>query len=123
MPRDGHHPCRLVRSSSADGTSRVGGIFGPAMILWFCRLGLSGSAESRASQILFSLDPFRGVHLLTVACGWLAFVVFGRAFLAVTGGEAFYADVGHFGPLPIRVAWFTIVLPGLFSIISGKEAC
>ena len=96
-----------------NGTSWIGGIFGPIMLIWFTiagALGLRGIAMSPA--ILRALDPLVATTYLWHA-GPLAFVVIGGAFLAVTGGEAFYADMGHFGPLPIRVAWFGVALPAL----------
>jgi KUP system potassium uptake protein len=95
------------------GTSFIGGIFGPIMLLWFIVigiLGVTGIAESPA--ILVALNPLAAVRYLWHA-GPIAFAVIGGAFLAVTGGEAFYADMGHFGPLPIRTAWFGVALPAL----------
>ena len=96
-----------------NGTSWIGGIFGPIMLVWFVIagvLGVVGIAKSPA--VLAALNPLAAVTYLWHA-GPLAFVVIGGAFLAVTGGEAFYADMGHFGPLPIRVAWFGVALPAL----------
>jgi KUP system potassium uptake protein len=96
-----------------NGTSFVGGIFGPIMLVWFIVAGLLGIAGIvRAPAVLAALSPVAAVTYLWHA-GPLAFVVIGGAFLAVTGGEAFYADMGHFGPLPIRVAWFGVALPAL----------
>ena len=96
-----------------NGTSWIGGIFGPVMLVWFLvagALGAIGIAQSPA--ILGALSPLAAITYLWQA-GPLAFVVIGGAFLAVTGGEAFYADMGHFGPLPIRIAWFGVALPAL----------
>ena len=96
-----------------NGTSWLGGIFGPIMLLWFVIagvLGVVGIVQSPA--VLAALSPVPAVTYLWHA-GPLAFAVIGGAFLAVTGGEAFYADMGHFGPLPIRVAWFGVALPAL----------
>jgi KUP system potassium uptake protein len=96
-----------------NGTSWIGGIFGPVMLLWFVIIGLLGlGGIARDPVILVALNPVAAISYLWHA-GALAFVVIGSAFLAVTGGEAFYADMGHFGPLPIRVAWFAIALPAL----------
>ena len=95
------------------GTSFIGGIFGPVMLVWFIiagALGVIGIARSPA--VLAALNPLAAIAYLWHA-GPLALVVIGGAFLAVTGGEAFYADMGHFGPLPIRVAWFGVALPAL----------
>ncbi len=95
------------------GTSFVGGIFGPVMLIWFVVIGLLGIAGiARAPAILAALSPLPAITYLWHA-GPLAFAVIGGAFLAVTGGEAFYADMGHFGPLPIRIAWFGLALPAL----------
>ena len=104
------------------GTSFIGGIFGPLMLIWFiviAILGVSGIAQQPA--ILAALSPVPAVHYLSHA-GGMAFAVIGGAFLAVTGGEAFYADMGHFGPLPIRVAWFVVALPALTLNYFGQGA-
>jgi KUP system potassium uptake protein len=104
------------------GTGKVGTIFGPVMILWFATLGLLGlRGILKAPEVLFSLNPWLGIHFL-IHSGWTGFVVLGSVFLAVTGAEALYADVGHFGTRPIRLAWFWIVLPGLFLNYLGQGA-
>ncbi|HXW21220.1 MAG TPA: KUP/HAK/KT family potassium transporter [Roseiarcus sp.] len=96
-----------------NGTSWIGGIFGPVMLVWFLVAGVLGVVGIiKAPQVLAALSPAPAVAYLWHA-GPLAFVVIGGAFLAVTGGEAFYADMGHFGPLPIRIAWFGVALPAL----------
>ncbi len=96
-----------------NGTSWIGGIFGPVMLVWFIVAGVLGVVGIvRSPAVLAALSPVPAVTYLWSA-GPLAFVVIGGAFLAVTGGEAFYADMGHFGPLPIRVAWFGVALPAL----------
>jgi KUP system potassium uptake protein len=95
------------------GTSWIGGVFGPIMLAWFvviAVLGLLGIARTPA--VIGALSPFPAIHFLWNA-GPLAFVVIGAVFLAVTGGEALYADMGHFGRFPIRVAWFGVALPAL----------
>jgi KUP system potassium uptake protein len=95
------------------GTSWIGGIFGPVMLIWFVVAGVLGIVGiARTPAILAALSPLPAITYLWHA-GPLAFVVIGGAFLAVTGGEAFYADMGHFGPLPIRIAWFGVALPAL----------
>lgn len=104
------------------GTSFVGGLFGPIMLIWFiviATLGLMGVAKTPG--ILAALSPLPAITYLSHA-GPLAFAVIGGAFLAVTGGEAFYADMGHFGPLPIRVAWFAVALPALTLSYFGQGA-
>ena len=95
------------------GTSWIGSIFGPVMLIWFVVAGVLGIVGiARTPAVLAALSPLPAISYLWHA-GPLAFVVIGGAFLAVTGGEAFYADMGHFGPLPIRIAWFGVALPAL----------
>jgi len=104
------------------GTSFVGGLFGPVMLLWFIVIALLGiTGIARAPAILAALSPLPAISYLFHA-GPLVFAVIGSAFLAVTGGEAFYADMGHFGPLPIRVAWFGVALPALTLNYFGQGA-
>jgi KUP system potassium uptake protein len=95
------------------GTGFIGRIFGPVMLLWFVVIGALGIAGiARTPAILAAFSPVPAVHYLLHA-GPVRFAVIGGAFLAVTGGEAFYADMAHFGKLPIRVAWFAVALPAL----------
>jgi KUP system potassium uptake protein len=95
------------------GTSWIGGIFGPVMLVWFGVIGVLGIVGvAKAPAVLAALSPLPAITYLWHA-GPLAMTVIGGAFLAVTGGEAFYADMGHFGPFPIRVAWFGVALPAL----------
>jgi len=96
-----------------NGTAWIGGIFGPIMLVWFIVAGVLGiGGIAKAPAVLAALSPLPAIAYLSHA-GPLALVVIGGAFLAVTGGEAFYADMGHFGPFPIRVAWFGVALPAL----------
>ena len=95
------------------GTAFIGRIFGPIMLIWFVVIGILGILGiAKAPAILAALSPMPAITYLWNA-GPLAFAVIGGAFLAVTGGEAFYADMGHFGPFPIRLAWFGVALPAL----------
>jgi KUP system potassium uptake protein len=95
------------------GTSFLGAIFGPVMLVWFIIIGILGIVGiAKAPVILGALSPLPAITYLWHA-GPLSLAVIGGAFLAVTGGEAFYADMGHFGPFPIRVAWFGVALPCL----------
>jgi KUP system potassium uptake protein len=104
------------------GTSFVGGLFGPVMLLWFIVIGILGVIGiARSPAILAALSPLPAITYLW-HIGPLAFVVIGGAFLAVTGGEAFYADMGHFGPFPIRLAWFGVALPALTLNYFGQGA-
>jgi len=105
-----------------NGTAWIGGIFGPVMLVWFVVAALLGiGGILKAPAVLAALSPLPAVDYLLHA-GPLAFVVIGGAFLAVTGGEAFYADMGHFGPFPIRVAWFGVALPALTLNYFGQGA-
>ncbi len=104
------------------GTGGVGRVFGPVMLVWFtvlALLGLRGIAQ--APEILWGLSPHHGIQFLWRE-GPRAFVVLGAVFLVVTGAEALYADMGHFGRRPIRRAWFGAVLPGLLLNYFGEGA-
>jgi len=95
------------------GTQRVGSIFGPVMLLWFGALAVTGLPELfRNPRILLGLSPTYGIAFLA-AQPWTGFVAMGAVVLAITGAEALYADLGHFGRGPIRSAWFVIVFPAL----------
>jgi KUP system potassium uptake protein len=105
------------------GTGFIGGIFGPIMLCWFIAIGILGLRGIMLSPgILAAFSPFYAVDFLLHAPPVVAFAVLGATFLAVTGGEALYADMGHFGRGPIRLAWFAIVLPGLFLNYFGQGA-
>jgi KUP system potassium uptake protein len=106
----------------ARGTESIGRVFGPVMMLWFLTiavLGLSGLVHH--PEVLRALDPTRALNFLVVH-GWHSFVVLGGVFLAVTGGEALYADMGHFGRNPIRVSWYFVVLPALLLSYAGQTS-
>src|SRR5499433_3477295 len=95
------------------GTARVGGVFGPIMLVWFAVIGLLGALEvAQGPEILLALNPWHGAQLF-VQHRMAAFLVLGAVVLAITGAEALYADMGHFEIGPIRLAWFTAVLPAL----------
>src|SRR3984893_6528163 len=103
----------LLFAIQRKGTSWIGHIFGPVMLVWFVVIAILGIIGIvRAPAILAALSPLPAITYLTHA-GPLAFAVIGGAFLAVPGGEALYAGMGHFGPFPIRVAWFAVALPAL----------
>lgn len=104
------------------GTGGIGAIFGPVMLIWFSTLGLAGLANiALAPGILGAFNPLQAVAFC-MDNGWLAFVAFGAVVLAVTGGEALYADMGHFGAKPIRLAWYVCVLPALALNYLGQGA-
>jgi KUP system potassium uptake protein len=103
------------------GTDFVGNIFGPVMFVWFVAialLGLKGIAQSPA--ILAAISPHHAVLYLSHAGPGIAFAVLGAAFLTLTGAEAMYADMGHFGRLPIQLGWFAIVSPALMLNYLGQ---
>jgi KUP system potassium uptake protein len=104
------------------GTHRVGALFGPVMVLWFIVLAVLGLAWLPTNwTLLTAFDPRHAVRFF-VANGWHGFAVLGAVFLVVTGGEALYADMGHFGKRPIRLAWFALVLPSLLLNYFGQGA-
>src|SRR5262249_13898136 len=104
------------------GTSRIGRAFGPIMALWFAVIALLGLwGISRHPSVLFAIDPRHGLSYL-VSGGATGFLVVGGGFLCVTGAEALYADMGHFGAGPIRLAWSAIVLPSLVLNYAGQAA-
>lgn len=95
------------------GTGKIGAIFGPIILLWFLVLGILGVRGIILNpSVLAAFNPIYGLEFFRDH-GREAFYVMGSVFLVVTGGEALYADMGHFGKKPIRVAWFAVVLPGL----------
>jgi KUP system potassium uptake protein len=104
------------------GTARVAALFGPVMAIFFIVMAVLGAAHiGDAPQVLQAFDPRRGfVFLLTH--GWIGFAVLGSVFLVVTGAEALYADMGHFGRAPIQIAWIFFVLPALFLNYLGQGA-
>ncbi|WP_431509175.1 potassium transporter Kup [Variovorax sp. DAIF25] len=104
------------------GTGAVGKVFGPVMLLWFVVIGVAGLLQVLAQpQVLAALDPRRAV-LFLVEHRLQSLAVLGAVFLAFTGGEALYADMGHFGARPIRLAWLFIALPGLVLNYFGQGA-
>jgi KUP system potassium uptake protein len=104
------------------GTERIGFLFGPIMIVWFIVIAVLGIRWIiRDPHVLEAFIPTHAYQFFQQN-GWHAFVVLGSVFLVVTGGEALYADMGHFGPRPIRVAWFALVLPSLLLNYLGQGA-
>jgi KUP system potassium uptake protein len=104
------------------GTTRVGAVFGPITMIWFLAISVLGIAHIiRAPQVLAAINPIHGFEFFMFN-GWHGFVVLGAVFLVVTGGEALYADIGHFGTAPIRLTWFAVVLPALTLNYLGQGA-
>ncbi len=104
------------------GTARVGRLFGPVMCVWFATLGVLGLIEiAKQPGILRAVNPAYALGLFEHG-GWQAVIVLGAVVLAVTGAEALYADMGHFGRRTIRIAWFGIACPGLLLNYFGQCA-
>jgi KUP system potassium uptake protein len=103
------------------GTTFIGNIFGPVMLVWFVAIGLLGLLGiMQTPGILAAISPHYAVLYLIHAGPGIAFAVLGAAFLALTGAEAMYADMGHFGPRPIQLGWFAVVLPALMLNYFGQ---
>ncbi|HWI74947.1 MAG TPA: potassium transporter Kup [Baekduia sp.] len=104
------------------GTGVVGGLFGPVMIVWFALLAVTGAVEvGKDPEILKAISPTYAITFL-FEHGGTAFIALGSVVLTVTGGEALYADMGHFGRAPIRRAWFGLVFPALILQYMGQGA-
>jgi KUP system potassium uptake protein len=104
------------------GSGRIGKLFGPIMMAWFVTIGVLGlSAVLRHPGVLAAFDPRYGLSYLFTH-GMTGFLVLGGVFLCATGAEALYADMGHFGPRPIRFAWYGLVLPTLLLNYAGQAA-
>jgi KUP system potassium uptake protein len=104
------------------GTARIGRAFGPIMALWFATIAVLGVwGIARHPGVLIAIDPTRGLSYLFTG-GAAGFLVLGGVFLCVTGAEALYADMGHFGKAPIRLAWSAVVFPSLLLNYAGQAA-
>ena len=106
----------------AKGTGKVGKIFSPIMCFWFALLAFLGIINIiHEPTVLMAINPYYAAHLL-IELGWHGFLIMGSVVLAITGAEALYADMGHFGLKPIRYAWFTFVFPALLLNYFGQGA-
>jgi len=104
------------------GTEKIGGAFGPIMLIWFITIGVLGvGGILRHPTVLAAVNPLYGLSYL-VHSGAKSMLIMGGVFLCATGGEALYADMGHIGRFPIRIAWYTIVLPALVLSYAGQTA-
>jgi len=104
------------------GTDRVGGLFGPVILVWLCFLAVVGAVKVIGTpEVLMAVIPWYAVHFL-IMNRLHGFLVLGAVFLVVTGTEALYADMGHFGTRPIRLTWFVIVFPSLLLNYFGQGA-
>ena len=112
----------VLFASQRFGTERIGSAFGPVMLLWFVVIGVLGAAAiARHPAVIAAIDPRYAIDFLRHA-GSQGILVLGGVFLCITGGEALYADMGHFGRGPIRRAWYAIVLPALLLSYAGQTA-
>jgi len=104
------------------GSERIGALFGPVMVLWFVVLAIAGLLQVvQTPRVLAALNPVHAFRFLG-SHGWPGFLALGSVFLALTGAEALYADMGHFGRAPIRLDWFSFVLPALVLNYFGQGA-
>src|SRR5579872_456646 len=104
------------------GTGRIGNLFGPIMLLWFSAIGvLGGFSIARHPQVLAALNPLYAVEFI-IRNGLLSLLIFGAVVLCLTGAEALYADLAHFGRKPITLAWFAAVFPALLLNYFGQGA-
>src|SRR5690242_15416507 len=109
-------------AAQSRGTARVAAMFGPIMVIWFVSIAIAGGLHIRDDPtVLFAINPYYGVNFL-LHHGTIGLVTLGAVFLVVTGGEALYADLGHFGRKPIQIAWLTLVLPALLINYFGQGA-
>ncbi|HYO90663.1 MAG TPA: KUP/HAK/KT family potassium transporter, partial [Pyrinomonadaceae bacterium] len=104
------------------GTAKVGRLFGPVMLMWFFVIAALGIIQvMRHPSVIAAFNPIHGINFF-LREGWHGFLVLGTVFLVVTGGEALYADMGHFGKRPIRIVWYVVVLPALLLNYLGQGA-
>lgn len=109
-------------AAQVKGTAKIGRIFGPIMLLWFAVIAVLGlTGVLRRPGVIGAINPIHAARFIH-AHGWQSFVVLGGVFLAITGAEALYADLGHFGRKPIRFAWYCVVLPALLLSYAGQTA-
>lgn len=112
----------ILFAMQRNGTARIGGLFGPVMLVWFTTLAVTGAiAIAREPAVLYALSPTYGIAALA-AHPALALSILGAVFLVLTGGEALYADMGHFGRRPVQTAWLAVVWPGLVINYFGQGA-
>lgn len=104
------------------GTAKIGAVFGPIILVWFITLGALGAYHINDNPVvLHAFSPYYAISFF-ISHGWHAFITIGAVFLVVTGGEALYADMGHFGRKPISIGWFWVALPGLLLNYLGQGA-
>jgi KUP system potassium uptake protein len=104
------------------GSNKIGGLFGPILLIWFLVIGTLGAIHIIDNpSILQAINPYYAINFF-VENGWKGYFLLGGVFLVLTGGEALYADLGHFGRIPIRLSWFAVVLPCLLLNYFGQGA-
>ncbi len=109
-------------AAQSRGTAKVAALFGPIMVVWFVAIAIAGALHIRDDPgVLYAINPFYGIEFL-LNHGQIGLVTLGAVFLVVTGGEALYADLGHFGRKPIQMAWLCLVLPALLINYFGQGA-
>jgi len=109
-------------AAQSHGTARVAALFGPVMVIWFSAIAIAGVLHIHDDpHVLEAINPYYGIHFL-LNHGPIGLVTLGAVFLVVTGGEALYADLGHFGRKPIQTAWLCLVLPSLVINYFGQGA-
>ena len=102
------------------GSGKMGKLFAPIMCIWFCLLAVLGVINIiEEPTVLMAINPYYAVHVL-IELGWHGFLIMGAVVLVITGAEALYADMGHFGLKPIRYAWFGFVFPALLLNYFGQ---
>jgi KUP system potassium uptake protein len=112
----------VLFSAQRFGTEKIGRAFGPIMLLWFIVIALLGAASIlKHPGVIAAVDPRYAIRFMA-ASGRAGFLVLGGVFLCITGGEALYADMGHFGKSPIRRSWYVVVLPALLLSYAGQTA-
>jgi KUP system potassium uptake protein len=112
----------VLFAAQSRGTANVAALFGPVMCIWFAVIAIAAIPPIlRAPEVLFALNPLHAIGFM-LSHGIIGFVTLGAVFLAVTGAEALYADLGHFGKRPIQTAWLSIVLPSLALNYLGQGA-
>src|SRR4029079_14964345 len=109
-------------AAQSRGTAKVAALFGPVMVIWFISIAIAGGMHiADDPHVLLAINPLYGLQFL-LSHGTIGLVTLGAVFLAVTGGEALYADLGHFGRKPIQSAWMFFVLPALLINYFGQGA-
>lgn len=104
------------------GTAKIGFLFGPILLIWFYTLAILGIVQITEHPIVLkAINPYYA-YLFLVNNGWMGYELLGGVFLVVTGAEALYADLGHFGKNSVRLSWFTVAFPGLILNYAGQAA-